>query len=121
MNESQAFRVWSTSEVIIIPTCYDPKSGQHAIRWSDVHQYLENAGILNGKSAVLFLTNSDLEEWVYSRTMRTEFQVQQFDNALQKIQSLERQAQHNIQNSEMMRQQTSEILQKRRFPCHEQG
>jgi hypothetical protein len=62
-SHSQAFRVRSTSEVITIPTCYDPKSGQHVVRWSDVHQYFENAkGNLNGKSAVLFLTNGDLEE-----------------------------------------------------------
>jgi hypothetical protein len=47
----------------------------------------------------------------------TEQMGQQLDNALQKIQNLEHQAQQNIQNSEMMQQQTSEIHQKIHSSC----
>jgi hypothetical protein len=65
MNQqhSQAFRARNSSEIITIPTRHDPKSGQRVVRWKDIQQYFENAkGVLNGKDAVLFLTDDDLEE-----------------------------------------------------------
>ncbi|KAF9362412.1 hypothetical protein BGX34_006231 [Mortierella sp. NVP85] len=67
MNQqlSQAFRARNSSEIITIPTRHDPKSGQRVVRWKDIQQYFENAkGILNGKDAVLFLTDDDLEDLI---------------------------------------------------------
>ncbi|KAG0207206.1 hypothetical protein BGX31_002615, partial [Mortierella sp. GBA43] len=62
---SQAFRVRLSSEVITIPTRHDPKSGQRVVRWIDIQRYFKDAqGVLNGKDAVLFLTNDDLEDLV---------------------------------------------------------
>ncbi|KAG0221664.1 hypothetical protein BGX31_009643 [Mortierella sp. GBA43] len=62
-TQSQGFRARSSSEVITIPTRQDPKSGQRVVRWKDIQQYFENVkGLVNGKDAVLFLTDDDLEE-----------------------------------------------------------
>ncbi|KAG0007035.1 hypothetical protein BGZ65_011769 [Modicella reniformis] len=62
---SQAFRTKSSSEIITIPTRYDSKNRQRVVRWRDIQQYFVSAkGILNGKDAVLFLTDDNLEDLV---------------------------------------------------------
>ncbi|KAK3825452.1 MAG: hypothetical protein J3Q66DRAFT_436522 [Benniella sp.] len=64
----QAFRARYSSEVITIPTRHDPRSGQRVVRWKDIQQYFENAkGIFNGKTAVLFLTDDELEDLIPHR------------------------------------------------------
>jgi hypothetical protein len=63
---SQAFRSTtnsSSSDIINIPACHDPTTSQRVVRWKDIQQYFENAqGVMNGKDAVIFLTNNNLEE-----------------------------------------------------------
>ncbi|KAK3825650.1 MAG: hypothetical protein J3Q66DRAFT_384803 [Benniella sp.] len=62
---SQAFRSTSSEDIITIPTCHDPTTSQHVVRWKDIQQYFENAqGIMNGKAAVIFLTNNNLEDLI---------------------------------------------------------
>ncbi|KAF9346820.1 hypothetical protein BGX34_003590, partial [Mortierella sp. NVP85] len=62
---SQAFRSTSSEDIITIPTCHDPTTSQRVVRWRDIHQYFENAqGIMNGKAAVTFLTNNNLEDLI---------------------------------------------------------
>jgi hypothetical protein len=60
---TQAFRSNPSPHVITIPTRHDPKTSQRIVRWKDIQQYFKGAqGILNGKDAVLFLTDDNLEE-----------------------------------------------------------
>ncbi|KAF9366063.1 hypothetical protein BGX34_006449, partial [Mortierella sp. NVP85] len=65
---SQAFRSTtssSSSDIINIPACHDPTTGQRVVRWKDIQQYFENAqGVMNGKDAVIFLTNNNLEDLI---------------------------------------------------------
>ncbi|KAK3825655.1 MAG: hypothetical protein J3Q66DRAFT_396600 [Benniella sp.] len=65
---SQAFRSTtssSSSDIINIPACHDPTTSQRVVRWKDIQQYFENAqGVMNGKDAVIFLTNNNLEDLI---------------------------------------------------------
>ncbi|KAF9984307.1 hypothetical protein BGZ65_000690 [Modicella reniformis] len=59
----QEFRAKSSTDIVTIPTRFDAKARLRVVRWKDIQQYFENAkGIINGKAAVLFLTDDNLED-----------------------------------------------------------
>ncbi|KAF9363437.1 hypothetical protein BGX34_004147 [Mortierella sp. NVP85] len=67
MNDaySQAFRSRSSSEVVLVPTRRDPKSGQHAIHWKDIQQYLnEPQYVTHNGRMIMFLTDDNLKEYL---------------------------------------------------------
>ncbi|KAF9930615.1 hypothetical protein BGZ65_005229 [Modicella reniformis] len=67
MNEtpSQAFRAQFSSQVVTIPTRYDPTSRQHVVRWRDIQQRFKDAQyITNGGESVPFLTNDVLDDFI---------------------------------------------------------
>ncbi|KAG0225575.1 hypothetical protein BGX31_007593, partial [Mortierella sp. GBA43] len=60
---TQEFRALSSSQVISIPIRHDNKTRKWVIRWKDIQQHFKGAqAIMNGKKAVLFLTDDNLEE-----------------------------------------------------------
>ncbi|KAF9922681.1 hypothetical protein BGZ65_009408, partial [Modicella reniformis] len=59
----QEFRTRDSSDVVAIPTRYDPKTKGFIMRWKDIQHHFENAKrVMNGKSGILFLTDDDLED-----------------------------------------------------------
>ncbi|KAF9362410.1 hypothetical protein BGX34_006229 [Mortierella sp. NVP85] len=111
-QHSQEFRARFSSEIIAIPTRYDPKSGQRSIRWKDIHQYFKHAqGVLNGKVAVLFMTSDDFEEQQLEIEGITTLQdqVRQLD---QRTQQLQDQIVEILQEAQRTRQQVDDVPEK---------
>ncbi|KAK3815357.1 MAG: hypothetical protein J3Q66DRAFT_441490 [Benniella sp.] len=64
-SPSQAFRVQSSSETILIPTRHDTNSDQRIVLWKDILRRFKNADYLMcGQEMVLFLTDDKFEDLI---------------------------------------------------------